>query len=270
MSTSAYHEQRTYPDHIRLHSTPLTGLEFLAHWHQDHELIFITGGQQVIGINQQQFQLSVGHIVLIAQRDIHYFTEHQNTAGFMFIFRDKWISHLLPEASWHWYIEDPDQLDELVELARQIVLENNSRTTHNELAAEGHLQLFLSSLLKNLSPDSSCEIVSSGQQRMAYMQEILSYIDDHFCAPLTREDIASQFHLSVSHFTRLFRAATGQTLTDYLARKRIESVCHELQQTDLPVTEIALQHGYSSIRTFNRVFQKIMGVAPSAVRVGEL
>jgi AraC-like DNA-binding protein len=80
------------------------------------------------------------------------------------------------------------------------------------------------------------------------------------------KSIASQFHISVSHFTRLFRAATGQTLTDYLARKRIDSICRELRLSDLPVTQIALQHGYASIRTFNRVFYSVMKKSPSAVR----
>lgn len=266
MSSTAFHEQRTYPDNSRMTAGRFTGLDFQAHWQQDCELIFITGGQQDIGINQQHLCLQSGHLVLIKADDIHYFKEPRQVNGFMFIFQDNWLNKRLAGPSRHWVIQDSDKLTELCRLAQIIVDEFVQRQPFYELAIEGYLQQFLTLLLRSAAGDA-CQIIDAEKSHWtAYMQDILSFIDEQFCSPLTRESIASQFHISVSHLTRLFRAATGQTLTDYLARKRIDSICRDLRQTDLPVTEIALRHGYASIRTFNRVFQNVMKKSPTDVR----
>lgn len=266
MSTTAFHEQRTYPDSSRLTAGPFDGLDFQAHWHQDYELIFITGGQQAIGINQQLLCLEAGHLVLIKPDDIHYFTEPHEVSGFMFIFQENWLNKRLSGPSRYWVIRDNTKKAELARLSEAIVDEFIRHQSFYEMAVEGYLQQFLTILLRGAAGDECLVIDADKSQRTAYIQGILSYIDDQFCSPLTREIIARQFHISVSHFTRLFRAATGQTLSDYLARKRIDSICRDLRQTDLPVTEIALRHGYASIRTFNRVFQSVMNKSPTAVR----
>jgi len=266
MSIKAFHEQRSYQDSSRITAGPFDGLDFQAHWQQDYELIFITGGQQVIGINQQLLSLQASHLVLIKPDDIHYFNEPRQVSGFMFIFQDKWLNNRLTGPSRHWVIRDHSKLAELCRLAQAIVAELIPRQPFYEMAIEGYLQQFLALLLRSAAGDE-CQIIDAEKsQRTAYMQDILSFIDEQFCSPLTRESIASQFHISVSHLTRLFRAATGQTLTGYLSRKRIDSVCRELRQTDLPITEIALRHGYASIRTFNRVFQSMMKKSPTAFR----
>lgn len=268
MSIAAFHEQRIYPDNSRLTARTFDGLDFQAHWQQDYELIFITGGQQVIGINQQLQFLQAGHLVLIKPNDIHYFIEPDQVTGFMFIFQEKWLNSLMAGPSRHWIIRDNVKLTELGRLAQRITDEITGHQPYYEMAIEGYLQQFLALLMRNTAAKECWAIDADKAPRAAYMQDILSFIDDQFYSPLTREMIASQFHVSVSHFTRLFRAATGQTLTDYLARKRIDSICHDLRQTDLPVTEIALRHGYASIRTFNRVFYSVVGKSPSAVRAG--
>ena len=55
------------------------------------------------------------------------------------------------------------------------------------------------------------------------IHRVMAYIDEHLDAPLDLETLAAVAHFSAFHFHRLFRAWTGETLGDYLRRRRIET-----------------------------------------------
>ena len=71
---------------------------------------------------------------------------------------------------------------------------------------------------------------------------------------------------SEAHFARSFRAAFGIPPHRYLLTRRVERAAALLRDTDLPVTDIALQTGWNSIGTFGRVFRDVTGESPSGLR----
>jgi transcriptional regulator GlxA family with amidase domain len=75
--------------------------------------------------------------------------------------------------------------------------------------------------------------------------------------------------VSEAHFARSFRDAFGLPPHRYLLARRIERAKALLRDTDLPVTEIALQTGWESLGTFGRTFRDITGESPSTLRVRE-
>jgi transcriptional regulator GlxA family with amidase domain len=74
--------------------------------------------------------------------------------------------------------------------------------------------------------------------------------------------------VSEAHFARSFRQAFGAPPHRYLLSRRVERAISLLRDTDLPVTDIAFQTGWSSLGTFGRVFRDITGQSPSEVRYG--
>ena len=83
---------------------------------------------------------------------------------------------------------------------------------------------------------------------------------------LTLEDTASLMGFSKFHFSRLFKDYTGYTFCDYLNYRRIKATEELLPRSDLPITEIAMQVGFSSISTFNRLFRVYKKCSPSEYR----
>lgn len=88
--------------------------------------------------------------------------------------------------------------------------------------------------------------------------------------PLPLSLVASHAGLSESHFCRVFKEATGLTLTDYVNRRRIEWAKKELLKPEVRVSEIAFQIGYQSLSQFNRSFSRFTGNSPSNFRREEL
>jgi AraC-like DNA-binding protein len=101
------------------------------------------------------------------------------------------------------------------------------------------------------------------------MERVFSFIHSNSGNPaISLEKAASQAALSKYYFTRFFKEHTGQTFHTYLSQYRINRAKDYLAESDLPVTEIAYLCGFSSIKTFNRLFKTFAGVAPSTFRSG--
>lgn len=75
--------------------------------------------------------------------------------------------------------------------------------------------------------------------------------------------------VSEAHFARSFKDAFGVPPHRYLLTRRIEKATALLRETDLEITEIAFQTGWSSLGTFGRTFRDITGESPRELRARE-
>lgn len=111
----------------------------------------------------------------------------------------------------------------------------------------------------------SLAIIEEGSEPAA-IAKARKYIHSHLDEPLPLGTVAKEAGLSESHFCRLFKEATGLTLTDYINRSRVEWAKKELLNPSQRVSEIAFQIGYQSLSQFNRSFARITGVSPTQWR----
>ncbi|WP_339951441.1 AraC family transcriptional regulator [uncultured Albimonas sp.] len=80
------------------------------------------------------------------------------------------------------------------------------------------------------------------------------------------DELAAEAQLSSFHFARMFKKSIGVPPRVHLTRLRIERACELLERTDLSVTEIALEVGYSSNQVLARVFQRLRQMSPTDYR----
>ena len=98
-------------------------------------------------------------------------------------------------------------------------------------------------------------------------EEAKSYIQKHYSNPaLSLESVCTHLHLSVSHFSTLFKQETGCGFVNYLTQVRLTQAAWLLDNTDSAVGEIAQQVGYSEPAYFSYVFKKRYGVSPMKYR----
>lgn len=103
--------------------------------------------------------------------------------------------------------------------------------------------------------------------RAAHVQRLnraLAHVARHLAGPLALADVAREAGLSPCHFHRVFKAAVGETLHQYVTRQRLERalylMSHAPRQT---LTEVALACGFASSSDFSRSFRQRHGVPPS-------
>jgi len=91
-------------------------------------------------------------------------------------------------------------------------------------------------------------------------------MDREYRQPLDVPRLAAIACVSHAHFIRTFKATFGETPHRYLQRRRIERAMYLLRTSELSVTDVCMEVGFSSLGTFSRTFTEIVGEPPSQFR----
>lgn len=114
-----------------------------------------------------------------------------------------------------------------------------------------------------------CEFIMKKRNdwRHETVSEIVSFIESAYSDPdLTLYQIAEVTGRPEKYISQLFKEQTGDNLSDYLERMRINRASELLQGNELTIDDIALQVGYNSSHSFRRAFKRVRGIPPSQYR----
>lgn len=97
------------------------------------------------------------------------------------------------------------------------------------------------------------------------------FIDERLDQALKLDDIARASHFSRFHFHRIFHSLVGETVNDYVHRKKMERAVRQLLgQRHKNITTIAIEGGFSSSANFSKAFKHYFGVSPTQARDPQL
>ena len=92
------------------------------------------------------------------------------------------------------------------------------------------------------------------------------YVLKHINKKITLQEIAAAIDVNASYLSDLFSKQEGITLTEYIAREKVNFAKRQLMYTDESYGEIAYQYAFSSQSHFGRVFKKYTGMTPKEYR----
>ena len=100
-------------------------------------------------------------------------------------------------------------------------------------------------------------------------KEMILYLEDHFAEDISLDNLADRFGLTPEYLCTLFKAATGETVMQYLRRIRIHQAKIRLMDSpDARLQEIAEACGFHSVSYFGKVFREATGFTPQGYRLG--
>ncbi len=98
------------------------------------------------------------------------------------------------------------------------------------------------------------------------IQRAIDFIEEHLKDDISTEIIADEACFSMWHFQRVFSAAVGNTLKEYVRQRRLTSALIELGTSDRRIIEIAIDYQFESQQSFSRAFKAMFGLAPGECR----
>ncbi|MEK3782792.1 AraC family transcriptional regulator [Paenibacillus sp. FSL R5-0810] len=132
------------------------------------------------------------------------------------------------------------------------------------------ISLFLVALFRSLKQiwDKRKEWITTYQTRRKNdrVEHILNWIEANYMVPFRLDDMAKSLHLSPYHLSHLFKEATGISITEYIAARRIHQSIQLLATTKKPISLIAEEIGLTNSSYFCKLFKSHMGITPHQYR----
>lgn len=104
------------------------------------------------------------------------------------------------------------------------------------------------------------------QNRENAIDCVKEFISKNLEKDLSRGNLAKEVYLSEDYLSRIFKTETGKSLTVYIAEERIKKAQEYLLNSNLTVSQIALEVGYHNFSYFSKTFRDITGVTPNEYR----
>jgi AraC-like DNA-binding protein len=251
------------------------------HYHQEYELHLITASSGKVFVGDYIGNFYPGNLILTGPNLPHNWIS-QTEDGETFAERDKVVTftdELIQSA--RSVFPEITSLDALLQRSRFGIqfqgpaLISQVSTLMQEISqSEGlrRLAAFLS-LMSLLAETDQYALLSSDQYRRLGGEKnqhrvnlAVNYIVEHYNRDLSLEEVAEHLAMQPTYFSKFFRQATGRRFVEFINSLRITRACDLLAHSDLPITEICFDVGFTNISNFNRRFQTLKGMTPSDYR----
>ena len=113
---------------------------------------------------------------------------------------------------------------------------------------------------------SAMDIPEDKARHPDLFESVSHYIAINLRHPMNVANLAGIFHISQSQLFRIFKAHCGLSPHQYIEKARIDFACTLLRQSDQPMNAVAACCGYEYASHFNKAFQKVMGMSPTAFK----
>ncbi len=98
------------------------------------------------------------------------------------------------------------------------------------------------------------------------LNSAVNYIEKNLTDKIDYEKLGQIACCSAYHFQRMFSYMAGMPLSEYIRKRKMSLAAVDLQGGYVKIIDVAQKYGYHSPTAFNRAFQSIHGIAPSAVK----
>lgn len=276
--------------YIRREITPISNQDFYLlqnhfnaqfdyplHYHPEYEinLVFNTHGQRIVGDSIEYYHDK--DLVLIGSNTLHAWTDEENNSKARVI-TIQFATDFLNKQTLSRSVMRPIQA--LLEVSQQGVLFKGKQLIKlkekimklADLDGFDGVLGFLSLLYDMATSDFqlilpySSKIEATQNSNNSRILEACHFIQKNYKEKITVEDVANRVNMSSSAFSHFFKKRTYRSFTDYLLDLRISNVCRMLIDTDLPISMIAEESGFSNLSNFNKVFKSRKRKTPKEFR----
>nr|WP_249316549.1 AraC family transcriptional regulator [Bacillus sp. FJAT-50079] len=93
-----------------------------------------------------------------------------------------------------------------------------------------------------------------------------AWINNNLSENITIKKLADHVYLNPTYFCEYFKAQTGDTVLNYVTKKRLHEAKELLEKTDLKIYDVATRVGYQDTKYFSRLFKQWTNQSPSQYR----
>jgi len=244
------------------------------HFHDCHQIIYIVDGEISITISNDTYSASKGSLILVSRYEQHEITvvsneykrytleispdhlenkEDDDLLTTILVNRTEGFRHVL---------DLHNQSAEIELILSNIEKEHKmQKLMHNTM--ESAMLKWLLVLIYRSAPHTFAVENSRG---IGVIREIQNRFEQEYREIFFLNELAEEYHISMSHLSHMFKRVTGYAPMMYLQACRISAAKHYLANSTMTIKEIVFQCGFSDESNFCRIFRKETGLTASEFR----
>lgn len=241
----------------------------LYHRHSDFaEIIYVSEGHGSYRVDNRMYDLKPGNVIIVDQNIWHGEEPFLNEQNITYTCAMK-------------FFENGSRLDALLKKNNRAVLEFEPGSAIEKLVTAlyelqqkpdtgKYLCDCLSTCILNVVYDrllkTQRQEEKSDNKNDELIRIITEYLDEHYMEPISLEMLGKKFGLSHYYLAHIFKKETGVSPMKYIMHRKIGEVQSKLMNTDMSISEIGEQLGFSSCCHLSAVFKKYFGISPKSFR----
>lgn len=245
-----------------------------THWHSSNEILLINSDGTELHLNGDVIYPDKGDVILIDAFDIHNVgLKHDHYVLLVDPSRLSSANDVFPRLMDHKLLkkDGPNehtrhQIERHILSIRDSLEDSNNIRTLRILGTLYHLYDEIAAHTECLENHVSKKVSTQPHSNKETMKRIFNFIELNYQEDIRLSDISKVAGFNESYFCRYFKGATGRTLIEYLNEYRCHIARRRLESSADPVTEIALECGFSSVSYFSRLFKSHFGISPRAYK----
>ncbi len=257
--------------------------DFVSHnnWHNDIEFVKIISGHIWYNINGKVIKLEAGNGLFINSKQIHYnFPNGSTECKFICIafqpmllchskeIEDKYITPIVTNQSLPFYVFKSEiEWEKRVLNSIQKIYESRKKSCF-ELRLHSCFFEIWTEIYRHLK-NKTTEIPIGYTRDVSAFKDMISFIQIHYKEKISLNDIASSGGICKTSCHTVFKKFTGRTPVEYLNFHRLRKSIELMQHTDMTLTEICYESGFSGASYFAESFKKAFGCSPSEYKKRE-
>lgn len=273
------HEFVTYPENTSIRIWPSkVADDYERHFHSAVEIILTLKGEVLVCAEEDEYHVRAGEVLIIPAGYSHslHMGEGSERELVLYemnsVFTLKEFSALRQATSKPIYLMQEHPCREPVrELLFRIIAVHRTGALLRNMRNYAYLLEMYAILGEHYLNTSATAAEMNNLQRQLSGEDAfnraLDYLNKNYMDDMSLDSLAAYAGFSRYTLSRMFRQHTGATFTQYLSKRRVDMAMELLSSTRMPVTQVALQCGFNSIATFNRVFREVKGCTPTQYRV---
>ena len=231
------------------------------HFHEEIEIVFVIDGIFKTVCDGTEYKLTAGDVLLCGSNAVHCSTDFDaKSNSILLIVNPKSLlgsaSQLTTKTPVCPIWRNPKK-DSIVWTNIQYALHKQAYLSSDDLA------LLLSSIISLIIRDM--EMVDMSQKEKTE-HKVLQYCSNHYAEAISVKSVAEALSISESYVSHIFNNMLGYSFPQHINNLRIEQATQLLKTTKKSCTQIALECGFSTLRTFNRVFLQQQNITPLQYR----
>lgn len=241
-----------------------------VHKHSFYELHFCLQGSCVYQVDNNQYTIMPGEMIILRAKETHCLLQKSldfNKVALGFDIRSQ--SNKLSVEICRSLSQRPafvtSETEEIAALFYKILEEAASQKMGYLTQLRNHLLEIIIQCAR-LTENKENHQPSFSQRIDKRVSEINKYIETHMDERVTCQNIADNIHLSVRQLNRIVQNEFGMPVSDYIDKLKCEYAKNSLLHSDVPISYVAAEVGFSSEFSFSKFFKRVEGMAPSQFR----